>query len=42
MLQLLDEEITPKLDKLRKEKHNFLEYQKMTSELARLTRLAKA
>lgn len=41
-VQLLSEEITPKLDKLRIEKHNFLEYQKMTSELERLTRLAKA
>ncbi|PWN31045.1 putative SMC2-chromosome segregation protein [Jaminaea rosea] len=39
---LLDEEITPKLDKLREEKRSFLEYQKATSELERLTRLAKA
>ncbi|KAK0532787.1 Structural maintenance of chromosomes protein 2 [Tilletia horrida] len=39
---LLDEEITPKLDKLREEKRSFLEYQKASSELERLTRLAKA
>jgi structural maintenance of chromosome 2 len=40
--QLLEEEITPKLDKLREEKRSFLEYQRATSELERLTRLAKA
>ncbi|KDN40089.1 RecF/RecN/SMC protein [Tilletiaria anomala UBC 951] len=39
---LLTEEITPKLDKLREEKRSFLEYQKISSELDRLTRLAKA
>lgn len=39
---LLKEEITPKLDKLREEKRSFLEYQRATSELERLTRLAKA
>ncbi|CAO1635759.1 unnamed protein product [Sympodiomycopsis kandeliae] len=39
---LLEEEITPKLDKLREEKRSFLEYQRTTSELERLTRLAKA
>lgn len=39
---LLKEEITPKLDKLREEKRAFLEYQRATSELERLTRLAKA
>lgn len=39
---LLEEEITPKLDRLREEKRSFLEYQKATSELERLTRLAKA
>ncbi|ETS60683.1 hypothetical protein PaG_04582 [Moesziomyces aphidis] len=39
---LLEEEITPKLDKLREEKRSFLEYQKATTELDRLTRLAKA
>jgi structural maintenance of chromosome 2 len=39
---LLDEEITPKLDKLREEKRSFLEYQRATTELERLTRLAKA
>lgn len=41
-MQLLEEEITPKLDKLREEKRSFLEYQKASSELERLTRLAKA
>lgn len=39
---LLDEEIKPKLDKLREEKRAFLEYQKASSELERLNRLAKA
>ncbi|WFD18702.1 Structural maintenance of chromosomes protein 2 [Malassezia caprae] len=39
---LLDEEIRPKLDKLREEKRAFLEYQKATTELERLLRLAKA
>ena len=39
---LLMEEITPKLDKLREEKRSFLEYQKMSSELEKLTRIAKA
>lgn len=39
---LLEEEITPKLDKLREEKRSFLEYQRATTELERLTRLAKA
>nr|WJN25076.1 condensin complex subunit [Moesziomyces parantarcticus] len=39
---LLEEEITPKLDKLREEKRSFLEYQKASTELDRLTRLAKA
>ncbi|PWN38663.1 putative SMC2-chromosome segregation protein [Ceraceosorus guamensis] len=39
---ILTEEITPKLDKLREEKRSFLEYQRATSELERLTRLAKA
>lgn len=39
---ILDEEIVPKLDKLREEKRSFLEYQRATSELERLTRLAKA
>lgn len=39
---LLQEEITPKLDKLREEKRSFLEYQRATTELERLTRLAKA
>lgn len=38
----MQEEITPKLDKLREEKRSFLEYQRATSELERLTRLAKA
>lgn len=39
---LLEEEITPKLDRLREEKRSFLEYQRATTELERLTRLAKA
>ncbi|UZJ57028.1 hypothetical protein CBS101457_006348 [Exobasidium rhododendri] len=39
---ILEEEITPKLDKLREEKRSFLEYQRATTELERLTRLAKA
>ncbi|PWN21106.1 RecF/RecN/SMC protein [Microstroma glucosiphilum] len=39
---LLKEEIIPKLDKLREEKRSFIEYQRATSELERLTRLAKA
>ncbi|WVQ83720.1 hypothetical protein IAT38_005864 [Cryptococcus sp. DSM 104549] len=39
---LLREEIEPKLDKLRAEKRSYLEYQKATSELERLTRLVKA
>lgn len=41
-LQLLKEEITPKLDSLRAEKRAFLAYQKTTTELERLTRLVKA
>lgn len=40
--QILEEEITPKLDRLREEKRSFLEFQRATSELERLTRLAKA
>jgi structural maintenance of chromosome 2 len=36
---LLDEEITPKLDKLRGEKRSFLEYQKRTTEIEKLARL---
>jgi len=40
--QLLREEIDPKLEKLRAEKRSYLEYQKATSELERLTRLVKA
>ncbi|KAK4685777.1 structural maintenance of chromosome 2, partial [Tremellales sp. Uapishka_1] len=39
---LLKEEIDPKLEKLRAEKRSYLEYQKATSELERLTRLVKA
>ncbi|WVN90046.1 uncharacterized protein L203_105281 [Cryptococcus depauperatus CBS 7841] len=39
---LLREEIDPKLEKLRAEKRSYLEYQKATSELERLTRLVKA
>jgi structural maintenance of chromosome 2 len=41
-LQLMDEEIVPKLDVLRSEKRSFLAYQKATSELERLVRLVKA
>jgi structural maintenance of chromosome 2 len=40
--QLLQEEVEPKLEKLREEKRSYLAYQKMTSELERLTRLVKA
>ena len=36
------EEIDPKLEKLRAEKRSYLEFQKATSELERLTRLVKA
>lgn len=39
---LLREEIDPKLEKLRAEKRSYLEYQKATTELDRLTRLVKA
>ncbi|WFD07169.1 Structural maintenance of chromosomes protein 2 [Malassezia vespertilionis] len=39
---LLGEEITPKLDRLREEKRAFLEYQKASTELERLTRLDRA
>lgn len=39
---LLQEEITPKLDRLREEKRAFLEYQKASTELERMTRLLKA
>ena len=39
---MLREEIDPKLEKLRAEKRSYLEYQKATSELDRLTRLVKA
>ncbi|WFD32228.1 Structural maintenance of chromosomes protein 2 [Malassezia sp. CBS 17886] len=39
---LLEEEITPKLDRLRDEKRAFLEFQKTATELERLTRLSKA
>jgi structural maintenance of chromosome 2 len=39
---LLKEEIDPKLEKLRAEKRSYLEYQKTSSELERLTRLVKA
>ncbi|KAK4705538.1 structural maintenance of chromosome 2, partial [Phenoliferia sp. Uapishka_3] len=40
--ELLREEITPKLDKLREEKRAFLDFQKKTSELERLTKLVVA
>ncbi|WFD43079.1 Structural maintenance of chromosomes protein 2 [Malassezia psittaci] len=39
---LLQEEIKPKLDRLREEKRAFLEYQKASMELERATRLSKA
>ncbi|GAA5902189.1 hypothetical protein JCM5296_006624 [Sporobolomyces johnsonii] len=39
---LLKEEITPKLDRLREEKRVFLEFQKTSSELERLTKLVIA
>jgi len=39
---LLDEEITPKLDKLRDEKRSFLAYQKQTTELEKLARFLNA
>ncbi|KAJ9114125.1 hypothetical protein QFC20_001641 [Naganishia adeliensis] len=39
---LLQEEVEPKLEKLREEKRSYLAHQKMTSELERLTRLVKA
>lgn len=40
--KLLRDEITPKLDKLREEKRAFLEYQKKSSELEKLSRLVVA
>jgi structural maintenance of chromosome 2 len=40
--QLQEEEITPKLDKLRQEKRAFLDFQQTQSELERLTRLVVA
>ncbi|KIM19352.1 hypothetical protein M408DRAFT_245167, partial [Serendipita vermifera MAFF 305830] len=39
---LLDEEITPKLDKLRDEKRSFLAYQKQSTELEKLARVLAA
>ncbi|KAJ7178719.1 condensin complex subunit SMC2 [Mycena crocata] len=39
---LLTEEITPKLDKLRKEKRKFIEYQKAETELQRIERVLRA
>lgn len=39
---ILEEEITPKLDRLREEKRAYLEYQRASTELERLTKLAKA
>jgi len=39
---LLNEEITPKLDKLRDEKRQFLAYQKQSSELEKLARVLAA
>ncbi|KAF2743437.1 hypothetical protein M011DRAFT_221449 [Sporormia fimetaria CBS 119925] len=40
--ELLREEIEPKLEKLRREKHAFLEFQQTQSDLERLTRLVVA
>lgn len=40
--ELLREEITPKLDRLREEKRAFLEFQKKSSELERLSKLVIA
>ena len=40
--ELLREEITPKLDKLRDEKRDFLEFQKKSSELERLSKVVVA
>ncbi|TPX52190.1 hypothetical protein SeMB42_g01613 [Synchytrium endobioticum] len=40
--QLLDEEIIPKLDKLREEKRTYVEYQKINVELDHITRLLVA
>lgn len=37
--ELLREEITPKLDKLREEKRDFLEFQKKSSELEKLSKV---
>ncbi|KAF8718622.1 hypothetical protein AX14_011697 [Amanita brunnescens Koide BX004] len=39
---LLEEEITPKLNKLREEKRSFLQYQKTCTELERIGRLLRA
>lgn len=39
---LLDEEITPKLDRLREEKRQYLQYQKAATELERIGRLLRA
>lgn len=40
--QLLEEEITPKLNRLREQKRSYLTYQKTTSELERLARFLRA
>lgn len=42
MMQLLAEEIGPKLDKYRKEKKSYLEFQKIQSELDQIRRLVIA
>ncbi|PPQ99377.1 hypothetical protein CVT24_009207 [Panaeolus cyanescens] len=39
---MLDEEITPKLEKLRKEKRSFIEYQKSVTEMERVERQLRA
>jgi structural maintenance of chromosome 2 len=42
ILSLLEEEITPKLEKLRLEKRSFLEYRKSVSELEKIARVLRA
>ena len=40
--KIINEEITPKLEKLRKERSSFIEYQKIKAEVEHLTRLVAA
>ncbi|KAG6829207.1 hypothetical protein H0H92_005336 [Tricholoma furcatifolium] len=42
ILSILREEIAPKLEKLRKEKRSFIEYQKSVSELEKIARVLRA